>query len=54
MQILRGKLIEDNRILQEDPFRTVGSIASLFKDNMGEARKIMKVINEIKLNAEVV
>ena len=52
--VIKNGFIEDNRILMEDPFRTVGSITTLFKDNMDDARRIMKIINEIKLNAEVV
>ncbi|CUN86706.1 DEAD/DEAH box helicase family protein [Clostridium disporicum] len=52
--VVANGFIEDNRILQEDPFRTVGSITTLFKDNMDDARRIMKIINEIKLNAEVI
>ncbi|WML37797.1 DEAD/DEAH box helicase family protein [Clostridium sp. OS1-26] len=44
--------IEDNRILTEDPFRSVGTITELFKDNMNEARKIMGVVSNIKINAE--
>ena len=44
--------IEDNRILTEDPFRSVGTITELFKDNMNEARKIMGVVSNIKTNAE--
>ena len=52
--VVRNGFIEDNRILTEDPFRTVGSIAVLFKDNMNEARSIMEKIAEIKKNAEIV
>ena len=52
--IVANGFIEDNRILQEDPFRTVGSITTLFKDNMDDARKIIKIINDIKVNAEIV
>ena len=52
--VVRNGFIEDNRVLTEDPFRTVGSIAVLFKDNMNEARSIMEKIAEIKKNAEVV
>lgn len=44
--------IEDNRILTEDPFRSVGTITELFKDNMNETRKIMSVVSNIKTNAE--
>lgn len=52
--VVANGFIEDNRILQEDPFRTVGSITTLFKDNMDDARKIIKIINDIKVNAEVI
>lgn len=52
--IVVNGFIEDNRVLQEDPFRTVGSITTLFKDNMDDARKIIKIINNIKINTEVV
>lgn len=52
--VVANGLIEDNKILQEDPFRTVGSITTLFKDNMDDARKIIKIINDIKVNAEVI
>lgn len=44
-------LIEDNRVLTEDPFRTVGTITELFKENMNDARKIMGIVNSIKVNA---
>lgn len=42
----------DKKVLQQEPFRTVGSIVSLFKDNMDDARKILGVIDEINRNAE--
>jgi len=42
----------DKKVLQQEPFRTVGSIVSLFKDNMHDARKILGVIDEINRNAE--
>lgn len=52
--VVKNGLIEDNRILTEDPFRTVGSIAVLFKENMNDARNIMGKITEIKKNAEII
>ena len=52
--IVANGFIEDNRVLQEDPFRTVGSIVELFKDNMDTARKIMDIIADIKRNSEEV
>lgn len=35
-----------------EPFKSVGSITSLFKDNMGTAKQIMEVIAQIKRNSE--
>lgn len=52
--VVANGFIEDNRVLQEDPFRTLGSITTLFKDNMDDARKIIKIIDNIKVNTEVV
>ncbi|MFT8341675.1 MAG: DEAD/DEAH box helicase family protein [Clostridium beijerinckii] len=52
--VVANGLIDDNRVLTEDPFRTVGSIGVLFKENMEQARGIMGKIAEIKKNAEVV
>lgn len=42
----------DKKTLSEDPFRQVGSIVELFKDNMDDARKIMNIIDEINKNSE--
>ena len=33
--------VDDNALLMQEPFRSVGSITTLFKDDMGTARKIM-------------
>lgn len=52
--VVANGFIEDNRVLIEDPFRSIGTITELFKDNMNEARKIMGVISNIKTNAEEV
>lgn len=52
--VVANGLIDDNRILMEDPFRTVGSLAVLFKDNMNDAKSIMSKVAEIKNNAEIV
>ncbi|SHH49478.1 DEAD/DEAH box helicase family protein [Tepidibacter thalassicus] len=43
--------VMDKKVLQEEPFRTVGSIVELFKDNMDTARKIISVIDEINNNS---
>jgi len=44
--------VDDNALLMQEPFRSVGSITTLFKDDMGTARKIMNQIDEIKRNSE--
>ena len=44
--------IDDNRVLMEEPFRSVGSITTLFKNDMGTAKRIMDVVAEIKRNSE--
>lgn len=42
----------NEKVLQQEPFRSVGSIVELFKDNMDDARKIIGIIDEINRNAE--
>lgn len=44
----------DKKVLQQEPFKTVGSIVELFKDNMDDAKRIIDVIDEINRNAEVI
>lgn len=44
--------IENNAVLMEEPFRSVGSITTLFKDDMVTAKKIMDVAADIKKNSE--
>ncbi len=44
--------IDDNAVLMEEPFRSVGSITTLFKNDMGTARRIMAVVANIKRNSE--
>ena len=43
--------IEDNRILTEDPFRSVGSIIDLFDTQ--QVHKLVGHINEIKAKIEI-
>lgn len=50
--VVKNGMIEDNRVLQEEPFRSVGSIVALFKDNMSDAQSLMGVLNEIRTNSE--
>lgn len=52
--VVKNGFIEDNRVLMEDPFRTVGSIIDLFENNIEERNKLIKTINEIKANASEV
>jgi len=44
--------IDDNKVLMGEPFRSVGSITTLFKDNLNIAKRIMEVVEEIKRNSE--
>lgn len=46
--------IMDKRVLQEEPFKTVGSIVELFQDNMDYAKGIIGVIDQINHNSEVI
>ena len=52
--VVKNGLIDDNRVLMEDPFRTVGSLSTLFKDNRNDAVLIMNKVAEIKNNAEII
>nr|WP_243870742.1 DEAD/DEAH box helicase family protein [Bacillus albus] len=42
----------ERAVLAEDPFRTLGSIIDLFRDNMSDVHKILGVIDEINRNSE--
>lgn len=44
--------IEDNSALQQEPFKSVGSITVLFKDDMTTARELLDTIAQIKDNSE--
>lgn len=44
--------IDDNSLLMQEPFRSIGSITMLFKNDMGTAKKILNVVEEIKKNSE--
>lgn len=46
--------IEDNSVLMKEPFRSLGSITALFKDDMGIAKEIMNVVADIKNNSEMI
>ncbi len=44
--------IEDNKVLMEEPFRSVGSITTLFQNDMGVATQIMNIVADIRRNSE--
>ena len=46
--------IEDNRVLQEEPFRSVGSIMVVFQNDMDKAKKLLEIVADIKNNSEVI
>ena len=48
--VVKNGFIEDNRVLMEDPFRTVGGIIDLFENHVEERNKLIMTINEIKRN----
>ncbi|MBY6888455.1 DEAD/DEAH box helicase, partial [Clostridium botulinum] len=52
--VVKNGFIDDNKILKEDPFRAVGNLSDLFKDNRNEAISIMGKVDEIKTNAEII
>ena len=41
-----------SEFLAEEPFRSVGSITTLFKNDMGTAKRIMDVVADIKRNSK--
>lgn len=49
--VVKNGIIEKH-VLQEEPFRTVGSIVEVFQDNMDDARKIVGIIDQINRNSE--
>lgn len=51
--IVKNGNIEDNTVLMEEPFRSLGSITTLFKDDMGVAKGLMNVVSEIRENSEL-
>lgn len=44
--------IDDNRVLAGEPFRSVGSITTLFNNDMATAKQIMNVVESIRRNSE--
>lgn len=48
--VVKNGMIDDNRVLTEDPFRSVGNIVELFGDNIDVRTKLLNTIKEIKEN----
>lgn len=48
--VVKNGFIEDNGVLMEDPFRTVGDIIDLFENHVEERNKLIMTINELKAN----
>lgn len=44
--------IDDNKVLMGELFKSVGSITTLFKNDLGTAKQIMDVVDQIKKNSE--
>lgn len=44
--------IEDNTVLMREPFRSAGSITTLFKNDMDTAKKILSIAENIRRNSE--
>lgn len=43
----------EKQVLQQDPFRTLGSVSELFEDNIQDVRKILGIIDNINANVDV-
>ena len=50
--IVANGMIEDNKVLMEEPFRSLGSITTLFGDKMQDVRELMSVIASVKNSCE--
>ena len=49
--IVENGNIEDNSVLMNEPFKSLGSITVLFKDDLGKAKELMSVVEEIRDNS---
>src|SRR5699024_7033323 len=50
--IVENGNIEDRKVLTQEPFKSVGSITILFKDDMNTAKELLGVVDQIKSNSE--
>jgi len=44
--------IDDNNVLMQEPFRSIGSITSIFREDMSTAKQILDVVEDIRKNSE--
>jgi len=44
----------EKAVLQQDPFRSLGSVSELFRDNMNEVKGILNVIDDINEKVDVI
>lgn len=44
----------EKEALQQDPFRTLGSVSELFEDNIQDVRKILGIIDNINENVDTI
>ncbi|KGL43264.1 DEAD/DEAH box helicase [Listeria newyorkensis] len=50
--IVKNGMLE-NKVLEEEPFKTVGSISTIFKDNISDAKKVIKIIETFNRNLDI-
>ncbi len=51
--IVENGNVEDNSVLMNEPFKSLGSITVLFKDDLGKAKELMGVVTEIRDNSRI-
>ncbi len=44
--------VDDNALFMQEPFRSIGSITTLFKNDMSTAKQILDVVEKIRKNSE--
>ncbi len=51
--IVENGNVEDYSVLMNEPFKSLGSITVLFKDDLGKAKELMGVVSEIRDNSKI-
>ncbi|MGB3926454.1 MAG: DEAD/DEAH box helicase family protein [Caldicoprobacterales bacterium] len=52
--IVKNGMLEDKSVLVGEPFRQLGSITSLFRENIDDVKRIMAIVDEINKNCEII